>query len=789
MSRKFWLGLCLVVLQTIVFAQDAEVFGKITDENKSPLIGVIITAINSNVQAISNAKGQYSIQLPIRDNEQIRFQYSGYQSELYSIQLQANERKRLNVQLAVLENELGEAVVTASEVREKGGYQLAIEELKSLPAVSGGVETLIKTLPGVQSNNELSSQFAVRGGNYDENVLYINGIEIIRPQLIRSGQQEGLSIINSDLADDIYFSAGGFEAQYGDKLSSVLDIQYRPSDKRIGKAYVGFMGAGLALKNQTPNNFYYSVGGRYQTNQYLLNTLDEGGEYNPQSADVQALIGKKFNENNQLELLAIYNSTEYNFEPATRTTTFGSINNIVTFNAALRGQEVDDFGTSMVALSYKNQADNNISTQYNIGFQQNNESENIDFISRYLLGEMDDTGEIDTLANGQQTDIIKNDFTVNRFFAQHRGFYETANKRHFLGWGADVQRFQFKDEVDEFNQLLTVDENDVVTLVFEEAFADKNEVDNTILSGFLQDTWLPTKSENVSITAGARLTSVQFTDEFLISPRLQASFRPDWESDVVFKFASGLYQQYPFYREFKNNAGAFNENVTSQKSLHAIAGADINFTMGNLPFNILAEAYYKDYWDVVPYEYDGLRIRYLGDNLATAYATGLDFRLYGEFVEDAPSWLSLSFLKTEEEIEGQGKIARPTDQRVNASAYWQDYFPGNKNFRVNMVAIYGGALQTGIADGNRLNDDFKIPSYKRLDVGFSANLKGKKAARLPYSPFEKLNSIWLSAEVFNLFNIDNTSSYQWVYTPGDTVYAVPNYLTSRRLNAKLYIEF
>ena len=772
------------------FAQ-AELFGRVTTESGERLENVQILAVNEETVSFTNVQGEYQMSIPSNKEVIIRVNYTGYQSQIYFIEIATGKKQKLNIELSFDDTLIEDVVIEDEQIRRRAsGFEVNEEQLDQLPAVSGGVETLIKSLPGVAANNELSSQYSVRGGSYDENSLVINSIPVIRPQLIRSGQQEGLSVLNPDLVSDIYFSSGGFEPQFGDKLSSVLAVDYNRSTKQRGKAYLSFLGAGASMQNTSSDKqFYYTAGARYLSRKYLLNSLEEEGEYNPESYDVQALLGYQLSEKSSLEVFGLSNQTQYDFTPNLINANFGTFDNILTFNADIDGEEQDEFGSDLVSLQYKTNLNERTNLNFSAAWQQNNEEESIDFLSDYLLGQEDlNTGEIDTLAEGFQRDFVMNELLTTSLQFNHNGVYESKNRNHYIAWGAGIQQLTFEDAVNELDELITMSENNVEEVVFQQEVNSANDLENTVYSAYVQDTWVPGNGD-FTLTGGMRASYADFTKESLISPRLQLSYRPDWQRDIIWKAAAGLYQQHPLYREFRNIDGELNENVEAQKSFHAILGADYNFNMNDLPFNFTAEAFYKNYWDVVPYEYDVIRIRYLGENVATAYAAGLDLRLYGEFVEDAPSWLSLSLLKTEEEIEGQGTVRRPTDQRVNFSAYWQDYLPGNKNFKVNLIAEYGGRLPVGVADGNRLNDDFELPSYKRVDVGFSANLKGKKAARLPYSPFEKLNSIWFSAEVFNLFNIDNTSSYQWVFTPQGATYAVPNRLTSRRLNAKLTVEF
>lgn len=788
--KVYALLFCLLIAN-FTLAQEATLFGIVRADDNTRLEGCVLRLVNSQDYVVTNEKGEYELTIPANRKVNVQASMVGFLPVLYTVELSQQQKKRLNIQLNIDESGIESITVTGQDnVSQPSRFDVDKLALQQLPAVSGGVETLIKTLPGVRSSNELSSQFNVRGGSFDENVVYINGVEVIRPQLIRAGQQEGLSVINSAMTERIHFSAGGFEAQYGDKLSSVLAIDYGQPTGQAGQAYLGFMGAGLALKNRSVNEkLYYNVGGRFQSNKYLLNSLNEKGEYNPVSYDFQTVLGANLSDKTNLEVLGIFNKTNYQFEPSLTNASFGTYRDVLTFQANSKGGEDDSFNTNLVGVNLEHQVNTQTVARLNVSVQQNKEAEKIDILSNYYLGKSENN-EIDTLAQGLQTQKINNQLNSRIISVMHQGVFESKNQNHYFVWGGGVKLFQIDDSTDEFNQLTRVNySNNQSEVIQERKVLFRNQLNQQIYQGYVQDTWLPNGQNNLSLTGGVRFSHSNYTNETLVSPRLQLAYRPNWERDVRLKGAFGVYQQHPFYREFKNINGEFNANLKAQKSIHSILGADYHFEAQGRPFQFTTELFYKAYQDLVPYEYDVMRIRYLGSNLADGYATGVDMRLYGEFVEDAPSWLSLSVLKTEETVKGQGKVRRPTDQLINASVFWQDYFSTNKNFKVNLVGEFGGRLPVGIADGNRLNDDSTLPAYKRMDVGFSANLKGDKTAKLPYSPFEALNSIWLSAEVFNLFNIRNTSSYQWIFTPNDNVYAVPNYLTSRRLNAKLTVTF
>jgi len=758
---RFLLLSFLCFLCFLTNGQTAIVSGKVKAADNTALGGAILKIVNEANSVVAENDGSFLIEVPAQRSIFLEVSYVGFNNQLIQLFLNEGEKRKVNVTLEITGTAIDEVIISGDQEIRKVVSATTIdgELLEEIPAVTGGVETLIKTLPGVNSSNELSSQYSVRGGNFDENLVYINGFEVYRPQLIRSGQQEGLSIINPDMTGKIYFSSGGFESFYGDKLSSVLDIVYKRPTELEGSAYLGFLGTGAHLQNVSENGkLSYVAGARYQTNKYLLNTLDEAGEYNPYSQDGQILLGYELSKKTKIEALGYFGRTVYDFVPNVQRSNFGSINNILTFSADLDGAEVDEFQTAFGGLSLSNSPNESTILKFNVSAHSGNESEDINIVSDYLLGFLDPVSK---------------------------------NLRHFFAWGVGYKAQSFEDDVFEIEKLdttsLTLPGMPMGNVFFQQIDAT-NSIDNNIISGFVQDTYELDQDGDIVLTGGVRVSNSSYTQETLISPRLQFSFRPEGETDVLYRGAVGLYQQHPQYRDLRRRDGTLNENIVAQKSFQAIVGADIELDW-KVPVKFTAEAYHKELWDVIPYEYDVLRIRYLGENNATAFVSGLDFRLNGEFVEDAESWLSLSILKTEEEIEGQGVVRRPTDQRVNASLLFQDYLPNNKNFRVKLVGNYGSKFPVGIANGNRLDDDFNVPSYQRFDVGFAANLKGRKASRLPNSPFEKLRSVWLTAEVFNMFDNDNTQSFQWVFTPDNVVYAVPNDLTGRRLNAKLTVRF
>lgn len=817
MFQKFVGTLCLCLFYiSYCFAQEATLSGKVKDEQGKGIDLVTVAVEGTSIGTLSKPDGKYELVVPTGKKLTVVFSNVSYMLEKKSIKLEPNEKRTLDIVLNKNANTLTEYVKKDDRIRtEAGVVQIDARKANRLPSTIGGVEGLIKTFVG--TNNELTSQYTVRGGNYDENLVYVNDFEVYRPFLTRSGQQEGLSFINSDLVSNVYFSVGGFQAKYGDKMSSVLDISYKKPTKFAGSVMLSLLGASLHLEGATKNKkLTYLLGIRQKSNQYLLQAQPTKGIYNPSFTDFQGLVNYRFNDKWEVELLANYARNRFSFYPEEQTTSFGVINQAYQLRVFYQGGEIDQFDSRFGGLSTTYRPNKKLKLKLLASGFQTNERETYDIGGEYLLGEVEtdlgkeNFGQIKTyLGTGVIQNYARNYLKVNVGNLAHRGSLDAG--KHFISWGLDGGVTSIKDKLHEwerrdsagFTQPYLQD-----SLVMMRLYKSATNLDYARFAGFLQDNFRFNDSLDLTISAGIRFNYSTLNNEFIVSPRLQMAYKPKWKRDFVFKLAGGLYAQQPFYRELRNLDGVVNTDLKAQKSLHFVLGSDYNFKMYHRPFKLTAELYYKKLWDLVPYEYDNVRIRYFGKNDAVGYVYGGELRLYGDLVKDATSWVSVGVLKTAEDITDDkitlkdksgadsatiypGYVPRPTDQRFMLGMYFEDYLPRNKNFKMHLNLLYATGLPFGPPDKQRYGDTLRLPDYKRVDIGFSALLlDGKKKNRPAHSFFRNIESIWFSLEVFNLLGIQNTLSYSWIQdqTSGRT-FAVPNRLTSRLLNVKLNIDF
>jgi hypothetical protein len=675
---------------------------------------------------------------------------------------------------------------------------ISIISAKDLPSVNNSIEALIKTLPGVTSNNELSSQYSVRGGNFDENLVYVNGIEVFRPFLIRSGEQEGLSFINPKLVSFLEFSAGGFDAKYGDKMSSVLDIRYKRPSEFAGSFSLDLLGASAHLEGASKNQKWKGLlGVRHQTNQYLLNSLPTQGDYNPAFTDIQTYVLHTINPRWELDFLGNISLNKYEFIPKDRQTTFGGQDNTMGFFVYFQGQEINRFNSGFGAFSAMFRP--NINTQHRLtlsGFQTV-ERESFDILGQYWLGQVSPDGQGgvnqgEVLGVGTFLNHARNDLNAIIYNVDYQG--RLTSEKVFWLWGAKVQREDILDYLNEWKMVDSAghtlprppdfpgDSTPSRPPLLQNVYLANHHLISNRYQGFLQSNFQV--SREVAMVLGARVSYWDFNREFLVSPRASLTYAPKNLQDWTFRFASGVYYQPPFYRELRDPDGNLNPNIKSQRSIHFVGGADHHLTLWNRPFKLTSEAYYKALSNLIPYEIDNVRIRYLAQNIGKGYATGVDFRLAGEVVKGAESWVSLSIMSTKESIAGGPYVPRPTDQRVNFNMFFQDYLRNNDNFKAHLNLVIGTGLPYGSPDALRdfeafqQRDNFRLPAYRRVDLGMSYHVKGFKYGNL-----------WLSAEIFNLFDINNTISYLWVSDFQNRQYAVENHLTSRRLNFRISMDF
>ena len=793
-----------ILFSTQLFAQsnNATVFGKVTGEGGQPIELANISINNYPIGTVSDRKGNYLLRIPAEKDVTLVYSFLGYKAVEKVIHAKEEQRIELNINLEVSSEEIDEVKVSQ---RRKGNGNISRIDPKFtnvIPDAAGsGVEALIKTLPGVTSNNELSSQYSVRGGNFDENLVYVNDIEIYRPFLVRAGQQEGLSFINPDMVSTIEFSAGGFDAKYGDKMASVLDIKYRKPIDFEGSVSASMLGGSLHLEDISKNKKLSYIGGiRYKTNRYLLGSLDEKGEYNPNFTDFQTFITYHFTDHFDLSFLGNISQNNYQFIPKTRETTFGTFQTALNTKIYFDGQEKDQFATLLGALSANFHPNNNLNLKLIASAFQTREEVNYDIQGQYYLNELErdlaseSLGDsvlnlgIGTFLNHARDKLIARVYSIS-----HKGAYNAD--KHLLNWGI---KLQFEDISDKMNEWVLRDStgyslpySDNAVNLFSTVFTDNN-MFSTRVSGFVQDTYsLPISNGEIYLTGGLRIHYWDYSNEFLLSPRFSINYYPDWESNFVFRLAGGSYQQPAFFKELKDRNGNINPTVKAQKSTQFVLGSDYLFRAWDRPFKLTSELFYKNFSHLIPYQVDNVQIRYLADQHAKGYATGLDFKVNGEFVSGVQSWASLSLLQTKEDIigDGHGWIPRPTDQSVNLSVFFQDYFPGNPSYKMHLAAFYGSRLPTGPPNSQRYQDTFRMPPYRRIDLGFSKVLIGPDTQFRKQNVFSKVKDMWLSLEVLNLLGINNTVSYFWVSSNAGDLFAVPNYLTNRKVNLKLTVKF
>jgi len=809
----------------------AFVSGKLVDENENPLQGVSVVLLGQSKGIITNDSGYFRLKVTADRAFALVFTFTGRKSEQRNFLLSEGEEETITVKLEPGTKTLTEVVLTDQrDRREAGLIKPNPKTVINLPSVVTGVESLIKVFVG--SNNELTSQYSVRGGSYDENLIYVNDFEVFRPYLVRSGQQEGLSFINPEMVRNINFYNGGFQARYGDKLSSVLDIQYKKPKRFGGSAYIGVLEQGLQLENASRNGrFSYMFGVRNRSNRNLLSSQDTKGNYVPSSADFQAFLSYQLSDRWSAELLSNISRTKFSLVPQTSQLTTSVFSPL--FSATLgvdidfEGREKDEYTTNMVGLSLINQVNKKLRLKWMVSRFENDEAENLDITGAYLFGIRDFDKRnptygliVSPLGAGVYQTWARNTLNIGNWNVSHKGSYEMG--KHALQWGLGYDKTKIEDKLNEWE----FQDSAGYSLPYQPNLLQLNRsvktaanLDINKFSGYFQDNLLLGRdsSRSVTLTAGVRFNYNSLNGEFLVSPRVGASWKPRGKKDIIFRLAAGAYDQPPFYRELRRYNGTVNTQLRSQKSWQGVGGFDYNFVgIGGRPMRWTTEAYFKSLRDVVPYDVDNVRLRYFGENNAKAYAAGVEMRLHGELVQDAESWISLGVMKSAEDIAGDyyyryknaageiitaetadqvvtdsvrydvGWLRRPNDRRITFGMYFSDYLPTNKNFKVYLHLLYGSNMPYNIPGAVRFRNAAVIDPYIRCDIGFSALLLDEdKTKRRSHSPFRNFNSIWASLEVFNIIDRANTISYLTVKDFSNTVYLLPNRLTPRLLNFKL----
>lgn len=776
-----------------------KISGKVSDEAGNPIefasVRIAGTAIGTN----TDTKGAYQLSVPARDTVMVVFSCIGY-SDVKRQLIKPKGTMTLNAKLYEKAHQLQDLQVTEFKKQTSQMQNIDATKLRLTPDASGGsVESVLTTMAGVSTKNEMSSQYMVRGGTYDENSVYINGIEIYRPQLISSGQQEGLSIINPDLVGNVAFSTGGFSAEYGDKMSSVLDITYREPQSLEGALSMSLMGGSLSL-GQGSKRFSQIHGFRYKRNSSLLGSLETKGEYDPQYFDYQTNLNFKISSKWKASFLGNIAINNYRFTPETRETSFGTSTNAKQFKVYFDGQEKDKFETYFGALSLNYRHSKSSDFTLLASGYLTNELVGYDIHGEYWLDEAGTTGDGSVggeLGVGKYHEHSRNRLKASVFTLSLKG--NSSISHNNLTYGATFQHENIHDRTREWEQRdsagysLPHTGGAGVNMVYN--LTSRHDLGSTRISAFALDSYKIYSSTGlITVNGGVRVSYWNFNKEFLFSPRASVGFVPKRNEKFALRFATGLYYQAPFYKEYRvehtdalgNTEISLNTDIKSQRSIHFILGGDYTFRSLNRPFKLSAELYYKNLSNVIPYEIDNLKVVYSGVNSSKGYVSGIDFKFFGQFVEGTDSWLSFSLMKTQEDLNGV-KVPRPTDQRYSVALFFTDYFPKFPKMKFSLKAIYSDGLPMTSPRTTRDVSYFRAPAYKRVDVGISYQLVGGE--KKPQNFLRHFKSIWLGLDCFNLFDISNVSSYYWVTDVNDIQYAVPNYLTRRQLNVRLSMNF
>lgn len=817
-SLSVFVVLLLLVTFTAV-AQTGTLKGVILNSTNTPIADVNITAGNSGTTTDEN--GYYSIKIPANQEVTVIFTHITFKSVTATFNLKNGEEVEFHPVMDDTIEQMATVVISGKTRKDvQGIITLQPETIRNIPGANSGVENLLKTLPGVSSNNELSTQYSVRGGNYDENLVYVNGIEVYRPFLIRSGQQEGLSFINTDLVQNVDFSAGGFQAKYGDKLSSVLDITYRKPYQFGVRADLSLLGASVSVEGRSKDSkFTGIVGMRYRDNSLLVNAKETETNYDPKFADVQTYLTYQFTDKFQLSFLGNASINKYNYEPETRQTNFGTLQNPLALLVFYEGQERDKYETYFGALKGTYEVNDYLTLNLIASTYHTVEEEHFDILAQYRLGEVntnigdEDLGEVEFSEGiGGQLNHGRNDLDALITTIEHQGSYKKDNND--FEWSIKYTNEDIRDRLvewevidsagfsinppssDAFNdQPYTPYEGPLVP--FQNVRA-KNQTQINRLQAYLQWSRRMDIGDNEAwLNVGARVHNwtvngegIESNNQTVISPRAQFAIKPNWKKDMLFRIGTGLYYQPPFYRELRDSSGTVRPNVKAQKSFHIVLGNDFSFKMWDRPFKLTTEAYYKKITDVNPYTLENVRIRYRANNNAEAYAYGLDMRLNGEFVPGTESWFSFGYLKTEENIEDRGYIARPTDQRLKFAALFQDYVPSLPKMKMYLNLVYNTGLPGGSPSyADPYDYQNRLPDYKRADIGFQYVIVDDKDDYQSgwRKPFKYLS---IGIEIFNVFDVQNSITNTWVRDVySKRQYAIPNYLTPRVFNVRTSMRF
>lgn len=780
---------------------NATLQGTVRDANGQVLEMVNVSIQNYPIGTTSNRKGDYLLRIPTGREVSVVFSIIGYKPHVEKITAQSEDFIKRDVVLEAVSEEIDEVVISRQAQSSGNMTTLNPRNADVLPGIGvATIDNILKTLPGVTSANELSSQYSVRGGSFDENLVYVNDIEIYRPSLIRSGQQEGLSFVNNDMVSAIEFSAGGFDAKYGDKMSSVLNIRYnRPTEFR-SSVMASLLGATAHVENISKNpRFTYNMGLRYKSYRYLLGALEEKGEYNPLFFDVQGYFTYALTSKSELGLLSSASLNRYRYYPTTRNTKMGTWNNAYSLSVSFEGGEIDGYNTYTNALFYNYQPHKNLYLKFIASAYTTSESETFDILGYYFFNELgrDQQSEnygdsVKNVGYGMYHEHGRNAFYAEVATLSHKGNYKEG--AHHLQWGLTAKREWIFDSMSEWtlrdSSGYSLPYSDSEIVFYHNLRTKYKHVQSRYEAYFQESFSVPTRWGNLLFTGGLRGQYWTFDNDLTLSPRFSASLK-EANRDVIYRFSAGWYHQPPFYRELKNLSGEINPDIQTPRSFHTVAGLDFGFMGWGRPFRLTSELYYKALRNLIPYQIENVRIRYLSNLTSDGYAMGADLKINGEFVSGTQSWASISLMDTREDIVGDGKgyIPRPSDQRFKFSFFFQDYLPGIPEFQMNLSGHYITGTPFGMPRTERWQQTARMQAYKRIDVGVTRSLVVNGENLTKWKLFDGLKTCSIGVEVFNMLDFDNTSSYFFVADFDNVYRAVPNRLTGRMFNVKLTAGF
>ena len=817
MKTKLYLSILFLSIANILIAQTATVKGTVKDPFGNPIENVSITYEKTGIT--TDSIGNYSIEITAQKKIKVKYSHISFNTLSKTFDVPKGKTLRFSPKLKSKTEEINEVVVKNRDKDAQGVIKINIEDVKKIPGANAGVENILMTFAGVNNNNELSTQYNVRGGNFDENLVYVNGIEVYRPFLVRSGQQEGLSFVNIDMTQNVNFSAGGFQAKYGDKLSSVLDITYRTPQKFAANVGLSLLGGSATIEGKMfDDKLSAIVGIRHRNNSLLVNSKDIETNYEPQFSDVQTFLSYKVNEKLKLDFLGNFSLNKYNYTPITRRTKFGTIANPLELIVFYDGQEKDNYSTVFGAFKGTYLVNKDLQLSLTTSAYNTQEQEHYDILASYSLGEVDSNlgsenfGEVDFAEGiGSQLNHARNNIDALISNINLKATYKKDDNQ--FDFGLKYQNEDIRDRLIEWevidsvgfsvrppnhisnNQPYDPFEGDIVP--YQDVRA-RNNVQINRFTGFVQwskkDTWnehavwynLGVRAHNWTVKGDGIVNDSQT----VISPRGQFAIKPDWDKDMLFRFSTGFYYQPPFYKELRDADGKVQPNVKAQKSIHFVLGNDYSFEMWKRPFKLVTEVYYKHLTDVNPYTIDNVRIRYAAANNATAFATGFDARLNGEFVPGTESWVSLGLMSTKENIDHRGEISRPTDQRFKLAILFQDYVPTIPNLKMYLNLVFNSGLPGGspsYADSYQFQN--RLNSYKRADLGISYVVVDQEK-QFDSGFLKNFKEFSFGLELYNMFDIQNSITNTWVRDVySKRSYGIPNYMTRRVLNFKIDVKF